>query len=57
VIVVANLSTSRMIDDVAARHGGRVVRTPVGEANVVEVMKKLKARGRTSCSGARATGA
>jgi phosphomannomutase len=46
-----------MIDDVAARHGGRVVRTPVGEANVVEVMKKLKARGRTSCSGARATGA
>jgi phosphomannomutase len=44
-VLVANLSTSRMIDDVAAKHGGRVVRTPVGEANVVEVMKKLKAEG------------
>ncbi len=30
----ANLSTSRMIDDVAARYGAVVVRTPVGEANV-----------------------
>ncbi|NLF31166.1 MAG: phosphoglucosamine mutase [Planctomycetes bacterium] len=30
----ANLSTSRMIDDIAARHGGTVFRTPVGEANV-----------------------
>ncbi|MFW6154658.1 MAG: phosphoglucosamine mutase [Planctomycetota bacterium] len=30
----ANLSTSRMIDDIAARHGGAVFRTPVGEANV-----------------------
>ncbi len=30
----ANLSTSRMIDDIAARHGAKVFRTPVGEANV-----------------------
>jgi len=37
-IAAANLSTSRMIDDIAARHGGRVVRTPVGEANVVQAM-------------------
>lgn len=37
-IVAANLSTSRMVDDVAARFGGRVVRTPVGEANVVQGM-------------------
>jgi phosphomannomutase len=36
----ANLSTSRMIDDVAARAGGRVIRTPVGEANVAEAMMK-----------------
>jgi phosphomannomutase len=36
--VVANLSTSRMLDDVAAAHGGRVVRTPVGEANVIQAM-------------------
>ena len=38
-VVVANLSTSRMIDDLVARHGGRVVRTAVGEANVVEAMR------------------
>jgi len=36
--VVSNLSTSRMIDDLAAKHGGRVVRTAVGEANVVQAM-------------------
>jgi phosphomannomutase len=38
VIAVTNLSTSRMINDIAARFGGRVVRTPVGEANVVQAM-------------------
>jgi phosphomannomutase len=27
-----------MIDDIAAQHGGRVLRTPVGEANVVDAM-------------------
>jgi len=32
--VAANLSTSRMIDAVAARFGVKVVRTPVGESNV-----------------------
>ncbi|MEP0841952.1 MAG: phosphoglucosamine mutase, partial [Phycisphaerae bacterium] len=37
----ANLSTSRMIDDLAAQAGGpcRVFRSAVGEANVVETMK------------------
>ncbi|MFN0133194.1 MAG: phosphoglucosamine mutase [Phycisphaerales bacterium] len=44
-VLVTNLSTSRMIDDVAARHGARVVRTPVGEANVVEAMKREAAAG------------
>jgi phosphomannomutase len=34
----ANLSTSRMIDDVARSAGARVIRTPVGEAHVVEAM-------------------
>ena len=34
----ANLSTSRMIDDVARRAGGSVIRTPVGEANVANAM-------------------
>jgi phosphomannomutase len=34
-----NLSTSRMIDDVAARAGATVYRTPVGEANVAAAMR------------------
>lgn len=38
--IVTNLSTSRMLDDVAARYGARVLRTPVGEAHVVEAMKR-----------------
>ena len=37
-MVAANLSTSRMIDDVVARLGGTVIRTPVGEAHVAEAM-------------------
>ena len=37
--LAANLSTSRMIDDVASAFGARVVRTPVGEANVVAGME------------------
>ncbi len=37
-VAVANLSTSRMIDDIAAAQGGRVIRTAVGEANVVQGM-------------------
>jgi phosphomannomutase len=41
--VVVNLSTSQVLDDVAKRHGRRVHRTPVGEANVVETMLAVKA--------------
>jgi phosphomannomutase len=41
--VCANLSTSRMVDDIAAKVGGRVIRTPVGEANVAAAMRKHKA--------------
>jgi len=33
-----NLSTSRMLDDISARAGGRVYRTAVGEANVAAAM-------------------
>jgi len=36
----ANLSTSRMIDDIAASHGGSAYRSAVGEANVAGVMKE-----------------
>src|SRR6185436_19059096 len=37
-VAVANLSSSRMLDDIAAANGGSVIRTPVGEANVVKAM-------------------
>lgn len=36
--VATNLSTSRMIDDVAERFGQKVIRTPVGETNVGHAM-------------------
>jgi len=42
-VTATNLSTSRMLDDVAARFGGRVIRTPVGEANVIQAMLKENA--------------
>ncbi len=38
-VLATNLSTSRMIDDVAAEYGAKVVRTAVGEANVVAALK------------------
>jgi phosphomannomutase len=41
--VATNLSTSRMIDDVAAEFGCTVYRTPVGEANVAGRMKDVGA--------------
>jgi phosphomannomutase len=37
--LATNLATSRMIDDIAAGYGCEVVRTPTGEANVVEGME------------------
>ncbi len=55
-VLVANLSTSRMIDDVAAAHGGTVVRTAVGEANVVEAMKALRDRGENVVLGGEGNG-
>ncbi len=39
--VVTNLSTTRMIEDVAAKYGCEVVRTPVGEVNVAEKMIEI----------------
>ena len=38
--VATNLSTTRMIDDVAKEAGCEVIRTPVGEANVAQAMIK-----------------
>jgi len=42
--VVVNVSTTMAIDDIAARHGVRVHRTPVGEVHVTEKMLALGAR-------------
>ena len=42
--VVCNLSTTRAIDDIAARHKVEVVRTKIGEINVVEKMLALEPR-------------
>jgi len=38
--LACNLSTSRMMDDVAAEAGVRLFRTPVGELNVAEAMAR-----------------
>ncbi len=40
--VVTNISTSRVIDDIAKGFGSRVYRTKVGEAHVVSRLKALK---------------
>lgn len=41
--VVVNLTTSSVVDDVVTARGGKVYRTPVGEANVVDVMQAVRA--------------
>lgn len=41
--VVVNLTTSAAIEDIGARHGCPVLRSPVGEANVVERMMRSRA--------------
>lgn len=42
-VAVANLSSSRMLDDVAAQNNSKVIRSSVGEANVVQQMIKHSA--------------
>jgi phosphomannomutase len=41
--VVINMSTSRVVEDICARHGVPCHRTAVGEANVVEKMRAVNA--------------
>lgn len=55
-VVCVNLSTSRMMDDLAAKFGAEVVRTAVGEANVVEAMKRLAREGREVVMGGEGNG-
>ncbi|MCF6269744.1 MAG: phosphoglucosamine mutase [Melioribacteraceae bacterium] len=40
---VVNLSTTRAVDDIAKAEGCKVFRSPVGEANVVKMMKEVNA--------------
>ena len=40
---IINLSTTKSIEDIAARHGSTVQRAKVGEINVVDVMRKTGA--------------
>lgn len=42
--LVVSLDTTQAVDEIAADHGGRVFRAPVGEANVVAVMKEREIR-------------
>ncbi len=42
-VLACNLSTSRMVDDIATRYGGTVHRSKVGEINVVEKMRETGA--------------
>ncbi len=41
--VVVNLSTTRGVEDIASTYGCKVFRSPVGEANVVKLMKEVNA--------------
>ena len=41
--VVANLATTHALEAVAARFGSKVIRTPIGEANVAKAMQRHKA--------------
>lgn len=41
--IVVNLSTSRMVDDLARKYGTKVIRTKVGEVNVAKKIKEVGA--------------
>lgn len=42
-IVVVNQSTTKMVDDIVSKYNAKVMRSSVGEINVVKTMKKRKA--------------
>ncbi|MBC7926222.1 MAG: hypothetical protein H7039_11250 [Bryobacteraceae bacterium] len=41
-IIITNLSVTRLIEDIAARHGGRVVRVPVGRQAAIDALSVYK---------------
>jgi len=59
IVLAANLSTSRMIDDVASMFpqlGARVIRTAVGEANVVDALLAADNQGAQALIGGEGNG-
>lgn len=42
-LVITNLSTTALVEEVAARHGGRVVRVPVGRQAAIDALGTYKA--------------
>jgi phosphomannomutase len=41
-LVITNLSTTALLDDIAARHGGRVVRVPVGRQAAIDALSAYR---------------
>lgn len=42
-IPCVNLSTTRAVDDIVSKYGGKLYKSPVGEINVIKAMKKHEA--------------
>ena len=43
-LIITNLSTTALVDEVAARHGGTVVRVPVGRQAAIDAVFKGQAK-------------
>lgn len=50
-VVVKNLSTTRLVDDLVERYGGELVETPVGEINLSRALARARAQGRVAFGG------
>jgi phosphomannomutase len=42
-LIITNLSTTALLEEIAARHGGRVVRAPVGRAAAMDALASYRA--------------
>jgi phosphomannomutase len=49
--VVKNAATTRAVDDVVARHGAKLVETPVGEVHLSRALHEATQRGETAFGG------
>ena len=41
-LVITNLSTTALVEDVAAQHGGRVIRVPVGRQATIDALQSYR---------------